>query len=249
MHMRSQARTTVSRHANRSSAIANDSIRILVVEDDEASRQFISRFLRRANYDVVEARNGREAIANGQDVDAVLLDVMMPELDGWDVLSALRSRRPNLPVIFVTALADPENELRGLRLGGDDYIRKPIDLDVLLVRLQSVLDRYGVSGQRVHGSLHIDLASRSVTVDGEPVDLTRTEFDLLAILSGQPGRVFTRDQLLDRVWGSDFSGVDRVVDVRISTLRRKLGDDGRQPRFITSVRGIGYRFQQPGAEE
>jgi len=236
-------RTYGTKAAARSTAISNEMIRILVVEDDEASRQLVARFLRRAKYEVIEARNGREAIAAGDDVDAVLLDVMMPEVDGWDVLAALRNRRPNLPILFVTALADPENELRGLRLGSDDYIRKPIDLDVLQARLEAVLERYGVSGRRSHGSLHIDLAAREVSVDGQPIDLTRTEFDLLAILSGQPGRVFTRDQLLDRVWGSDFSGVDRVVDVRISTLRRKLGDDGRQPRYIISVRGIGYRFQ------
>lgn len=216
--------------------------RVLVVEDDPASRTLVARFLRRAGHDVVEAGSGREAVAAAHDVDVVLLDVMMPELDGWDVLGIIRGTRPDLPVIFVTALADPENELRGLRLGGDDYVRKPIDLDVLLARLEAVLKRHGIVGQRTFGRLQIDLAGREVTSAGERVDLTRTEFELLALLSGQPGRVFSRNQLLEHVWGPDFSGVDRVVDVRISTLRRKIGDDGREPHFIETVRGIGYRF-------
>ena len=216
--------------------------RILIVEDDEASRTVMARFLRRANFAVVEAVDGRTAIAAAKDVDAVILDVMMPAMDGWDVMRVLRKQDPDLPVLFVTALSDAENELRGLRAGADDYLGKPIDLDVMHARLTAALRRRGIAGTRDFGALTIDLTSRTVTVDGALVDLTRTEFDLLALMSGQPGRVFTREHLLDAVWGSDFEGVDRVVDVRLSTLRRKLGDDGREPRFLTTVRGVGYRF-------
>jgi len=216
--------------------------RVLVVEDDPASRTVVARFLRRADHEVIEASSGREAIAVVDDADVVLLDVMMPELDGWDVHGIIRGKRPDLPIIFVTALADAEHELRGLRLGGDDYVTKPVDLDVLLARLDAVLKRHGIVGHRSFGALRIDLAGREVTAAGERIELTRTEFELLALLSGQPGRVFSRDQLLEHVWGTDFTGVDRVVDVRISTLRRKIGDDGREPNFIETVRGIGYRF-------
>jgi two-component system, OmpR family, alkaline phosphatase synthesis response regulator PhoP len=228
----------------RSSDVRSDAVlaRVMVAEDDEASRTVMARFLRRANYEVIEAVDGREAIAAARDVDAVLLDVMLPGMDGWDVLTVLREQHPDLPVLFVTALSDAENELRGLRAGADDYLGKPIDLDVMHARLTAALRRRGVAGTRDFGPLRIDLTSRSVSIDDQAVDLTRTEFELLALLSSQPGRVFTRDHLLDAVWGKDFDGVERVVDVRLSTLRRKLGDDGREPRFITTVRGVGYRF-------
>jgi len=217
-------------------------ITILVADDDEASRTLLTRYLKRAGYGVLEAADGIQAVAAAADADAMLLDVMMPGLDGWDVFTVVRARRPDLPVLFVTALAGAEHEIRGLRLGSDDYVAKPIDLEVLQLRLESALKRHGVTDRRRFGGLRIDLESRQVVIDDEEVALTRTEFDLLAALSAQPGRVFTRAELLDRVWGTSYQGIDRTVDVRVAGLRSKLRDDDQEPRFIATVRGVGYRF-------
>jgi two-component system, OmpR family, alkaline phosphatase synthesis response regulator PhoP len=217
-------------------------ITILVADDDQASRTLLAKFLKRAGYAVVEAADGLQAVAGVGDADAMLLDIMMPGLDGWDVFTVVRARRPDLPVLFVTALTAAEHEIRGLRLGVDDYVAKPVDLEVLQLRLEAVLKRHGVTDRRRFGAMRIDLERRQVVVDDETVGLTRTEFDLLAALSAQPGRVFTRAELLDRVWGPAYNGIDRTVDVRVAGLRSKLGDDDQEPRYIATVRGIGYRF-------
>ena len=222
---------------------AGPPVRVLIAEDDLPTSRLIAHFLRRAGYTVIEAPDAATARSVGRYADVAILDVMLPDGEGWALLGELRREQGDLPVLFLTALATREDELRGLRLGGDDYLRKPVDLLVLRARLEAVLARSGRAGRRAYPGMVIDFAAREVTVDGVKVDLTRTEFDLLSVLASQPQRVFSRTELLDRIWGSDFEGTLRVVDARLNTLRRKLGEDGHRPRFVAAIRGVGYRFR------
>jgi two-component system, OmpR family, alkaline phosphatase synthesis response regulator PhoP len=219
-------------------------VHVLLVEDDAATGRMLSMYLSRCGYAVTlapDAESAMRACAEAA-VDAVVLDVVLPDVHGWSLIGELRRVHSDLPVLFLTAMAAREDELRGLGLGGDDYLRKPVDPPVLQARLEAVLARSGRAGRRTYPGITVDFTAREVLVDGKPVALTRHEFDLLAALAGNPQRVFTRSELLDRVWGRDFVGTDRVVDTRLNALRRKLGEDGRQPRFIAAVRGVGYRF-------
>jgi DNA-binding response OmpR family regulator len=201
-------------------------------------------YLQRSGYTVTEVATAEAAIevSSRTDFDVALVDVILPGASGWAVIGHLRLINADLPILFLTALAAREDELRGLGLGADDYLRKPIDPDLLNARLHAVLTRSGRTGKRVYPGIDIDFSSRSVKVDGNSVTLSRREFNLLSVLAAQPKRVFTRHDLIDRVWGSGYVGSERGVDTRINSLRRKLGDTGRKPRFVSAVRGIGYRF-------
>lgn len=222
--------------------------RILVVDDEERIRSLVGQYLRAEGYEVAEAASGEEALAKAQShpPDLVVLDVRLPGVDGFEVLAELR-KRSEVYVIMLTARAEEADKLVGLTAGADDYLTKPFSPRELVARVKAVLRR----GREPRGAdqdvfsfegLTIDLGRREVKRDEEAIELTVLEFDLLAALASAPGRVFTRRQLIERVWGWDFFGDDRVVDVHIRNLRRALGDSAEEPRFVGTVRGVGYRL-------
>ncbi len=206
------------------------------------------------NYVVTEAGTGADALRalDVPGIDLILLDVGLPDIDGLEVLRRLRARSDAtaaLPVILVTARAEEVDTLVGLAVGADDYVTKPFSPREVVARVKTILRRSPAT-LRAEASrtvlnfpgLRIELARREITRHGRPVELSALEFDLLAALAGSPGRVFSRDQLLERVWGYDFFGDQRVVDVHIRSIRRALGDDAASPTIIGTVRGVGYKF-------
>jgi DNA-binding response OmpR family regulator len=220
-------------------------MRILVVEDEPALAGFVSRALSSEGYTVRIAGDGAtgEAIALGDDVDLVVLDVMLPGKSGLDVLRAIRETKPGLPVIMLTARASVEDKVDGLDLGADDYVTKPFSFDELLARVRTNLRNRGQrsSAQLECGDLSLDLRTRRVTNAGRDVELSRREFDLLAYLLRHPGQVLSRTQILDAVWGHDFDPETKVVETYISTVRRKLAN-GTSSAPIETVRNAGYRL-------
>ena len=215
---------------------------ILVVDDDEDLRFLVKTLLTQAGYDVALAADGEEALALFDKLKPtlVMLDLMMPIMDGWEVLRELRSRS-DVPVLMLTALNSETHQVAGLDKGADDYVTKPFTMRQLLARVSAVLRRAGYpAGLRlVFGSLVVDLSAREVRLDDQPVPLTQREFALIEVLMRNPGRVFTRADLLARCWESGYDGVDRVVDVHLASLRRKLG---KHRRLIVTVHGVGYRL-------
>lgn len=224
--------------------------RVLVVDDEPGLRRMVTSYLSSDGFDVVEAADGDEGVRLFRELrpNLVLLDVVMPGLDGLEVLRTIRSESET-PVIMLTARAEEVDRVVGLTVGADDYITKPFSPRELSARIKAVLRRWKASASVAETSdvlrfegLRVDVGRRELLRDGEPVELSALEFDLLAALASTPGRVFTRGQLLERVWGWDYFGSDRVVDVHISSLRRKLEDQAGSPRFIATVRGVGYKF-------
>ncbi len=224
--------------------------RILVVDDEPGLRHMVASYLESDGFEVVEAADGDTSLHLFRErrPDLVLLDVVMPGLDGLEVLRIIRAES-DTPVIMLTARAEEVDRVVGLTVGADDYVTKPFSPRELSARIKAVLRRWKAAAPASDTSdvlqfedLTVDLGSREVVRDGEPVELSALEFDLLAALASSPGRVFTREQLLERVWGWDYFGSDRVVDVHISSLRRKLDDQAGDPRFIATVRGVGYKF-------
>lgn len=224
--------------------------KILVVDDEPKIRRIVSSYLIEEGFDVAEAHDGETALAlAGPDLDLVILDIGLPGMDGIDVLRQLRSRT-DVPVILVTARAEETDRLIGLSVGADDYVTKPFSPRELVLRVKAILRRSRHVASHSNGltrfdGISIDPGTRIVVVDGEEPVLTALEFDLLVALSESPGLVLSRRQLIDQVWGWDFVGDERVVDVHIRNLRSKLGDDAKEPRFIATVRGVGYRFLAP----
>jgi DNA-binding response OmpR family regulator len=221
--------------------------RVLVVDDEAQIRTIVRRYLEADGYDVVEASDGESCLRMTRDLspDLVILDVMMPGLDGIEVLSRLRAES-DVYVILVTARAEEVDKLVGLSVGADDYVTKPFSARELVARVKTVLRRSRgapTRGDRIdHDGLVIDVQRREVTRDGIPVELTTLEFDLLHALAESPGRVFSRRQLLERVWGMDFYGDERVVDVHIRAIRKALRDSADDPQVIATVRGVGYKL-------
>jgi two-component system response regulator RegX3 len=223
---------------------------VLVVEDEESISEPLAAALRRARYDVRIAGSVRDALLQfeTQRPDVVLLDVMLPDGDGRDVL---RQVGPSgVPVVMLTARSDQIDKVVGLELGADDYVTKPFDPAELLARVRAVLRRVAPHGDTdqptEHGVLRVrdvemDLDARTVTRAGVPIDLAFKEFELLRILFEHPGRVVRRGTLMDELWGPDWYGSDKKLDVHMSTLRRKLGEDPAHPRLIHTVRGVGFR--------
>ena len=221
---------------------------VLVVDDDQELRDMLVRYLRAEGFEVVDADDGEQALSrfDATDPDLVVLDVTLPRLDGFEVLRRLRARS-EVYVIMLTAKTEEVDRVVGLTLGADDYVTKPFSPRELVARIRAVLRRgrgpaEPEDGRLVFEGLVIDPGRREVTVDDEPAELTALEFDLLLALAEHPGWVFTRQQLLERVWGWDHYGSDRVVDVHVAAIRRALDDDAAEPRFIATVRGVGYKF-------
>jgi two-component system alkaline phosphatase synthesis response regulator PhoP len=231
--------------------------RILIVEDDRTLRQALTFNLEREGYEVRSAVDGQQALdwARNDQFDLMLLDVMLPGMSGIEVLRVLRAEGVGTPVIILSAKGDEIDRVVGLKVGADDYIAKPFSRPELLARIEAVLrrdrrstvDAPEVEDRIEIGSLAINRARREASFEGEPLQLTLKEFDLLAHLASHPGRIFTRDQLLSRIWGLDYEGDDRTVDVHVSWLRGKLrGRDGHN--YFRTVRGVGYAFA-PRPEE
>ena len=221
---------------------------ILVVDDEKKIRDAVRSYLERAGYSVLQADSGQRALETATRVtpDLVVLDLMLPDLSGEEVARTLREAS-DVPIIMLTAKAAEEDRVSGLRLGADDYLVKPFSPRELVARVEAVLRR--ASGAGTDGALSfdagklvIDRDAREVLVDEEPATLTRSEFDLLLALASRPGRVFSRYELVTRVQGYDFEGYERTIDAHVKNLRRKLGDDPKQPRYVATVTGVGYKF-------
>jgi two-component system alkaline phosphatase synthesis response regulator PhoP len=229
---------------------------ILVVDDEPGIVTVVCDYLDRAGFRVLTAEDGLTALRLARTVrpSLLVLDLMLPGLDGLDVTRALRHDPANqgLPIIMLTARVEETDRLVGLELGADDYLTKPFSPRELVARVRAVLRRAG--GERLYhgvlqaGPLAIDLERRSVRCDGVPVELTATEFDLLAVLAREPGRSFTRAQLVDRVYDVSFDGYERTVDAHIKNLRRKIEPDPRSPRYLLTIYGVGYKFADPADE-
>ncbi len=215
---------------------------VLLVDDDPAIREILGAYLRREGHRVLEAATGAEALEKAGEADLVVLDLMLPELDGWQVARRLREAGSEVPILMLTARGEEEERVKGFELGADDYVTKPFSPREVVARVRALLRRFGHRDRLVYGPLEIRPQERKVFLEGRPMALSKLEFDLLLTLAQHPGLVYSRERLLDRVWGGDFYGVDRVVDVHVAALRKKLGDDPEHPRFIETVRGVGYRF-------
>lgn len=222
--------------------------RVLVVDDEPHIRTVLRAYLEADGFDVSEASDGNEALAvlRSSNPDLVLLDVMMPGIDGLEVLRQLRAVN-DVYVILITARAEEVDKLVGLGIGADDYVTKPFSPREVAARVKAVLRR-GRGGQVAEDTnlqfvgLTLNLEGREAYAAGEPVALSSLEFDLLAAFAAAPGRVFSRAQLLEQVWGYDFYGDERVVDAHIRSLRAHLGDDATNPHLIATIRGVGYKF-------
>ena len=221
--------------------------RILVIEDDPDTARVLRAYLEHGGFQVDIAADGLGGLdlALAEQADLIVLDWMLPGLDGLEVLLRLRPE-VQTPVILLTARREAEDRLRGFERGADDYVPKPFHPPELVARVHAVLRRSSPANAEEPlkvGDLTIDLQRRQVLLAGEEVNLTSLEFDLLHLLAAHPGRVFRRNELLDRVWGRDFTGVDRVVDVHVSNLRQKL-EKTTGTSFLQTVRGVGYAFQE-----
>ncbi len=228
------------------------SIRILTVDDETSLTELLSMAMRYEGWDVVTAHSGLTAVQAARESrpDAIVLDMMLPDFDGLEVMRRIRTEQPDVPVIFLTAKDAVDDRIQGLTAGGDDYVTKPFSLEELIARLRGLLRRTGATqakpgSQLVVGDLVLDEDSHEVTRAGEDIGLTATEFELLRFLMRNPRRVLSKAQILDRVWNYDFGGQANVVELYISYLRKKI-DAGREP-MIHTLRGAGYVLKPAGA--
>jgi DNA-binding response OmpR family regulator len=228
--------------------------KILIVDDEKKIVRLVRAYLEQAGFTVVAAYDGQEALTlfRHENPNLIILDLMLPKVNGLDVCRTLR-KASNVPIIMLTARVEEADKLIGLELGADDYVVKPFSPRELVARVRAVLRRAEGGAPAVEtlsaGDIVMDLASHTVEVRGQPVDLTPTEFDLLTVLLRYPGRVFTRLQLLEQVQGYAYEGYERTIDAHIKNLRRKIEPHPRSPRYILTVHGVGYKFAEAADEE
>ena len=226
--------------------------RILLVDDEQSVQKLLSYPLRKEGYEVVPAMDGQEALerCRGQSFDLIVLDVMLPKIDGFDVCRQIRAQS-SVPIIMLTAKAEEFDKVLGLELGADDYITKPFSMREFRSRVKAALRRSRMAGSNAergdaapitHADLTIDFDRRLVTLAGEEIRATYVEFEILGALARSPGRVLTRETLLEHVWGDSEYRDPRTVDVHIRHLREKIERDPKEPEFLFTVRGVGYRF-------
>ncbi len=219
---------------------------VLVVDDEVRITDLVSEYLDRAGFGVIRSTDGEAALEmfRSRHPDAVVLDLGLPGMDGLDVVRQLRSES-DVPIVILTARSDETDRVVGLELGADDYVVKPFGPKELVARIRAVLRRVNTgTDPEIHrvGDVAVDVPKMRVTVGDAEVELTPTEFQLVAILAGQPGRVFTRSQLLDALHGVSFESYERAIDAHVKNIRRKLEPEPRNPRYLLTVHGIGYRF-------
>ena len=223
-----------------------DNIKILVVDDEERMRRLVKDFLAKKGYAVIEASNGREALDlfyKDNSIDLVILDVMMPVMDGWATLREIRETS-KIPIIMLTAKAEEHDELLGFELGVDEYITKPFSPKILVARVEALLRRFGSIGEEneklSYGGIVLDKNAHSVLVDSSEIELSYKEFELLSFFMENKGLALSRDRILDSVWNYDYFGDARTVDTHVKKLRAKLGDKGD---LIKTIWGMGYKFE------
>lgn len=222
--------------------------KILVVDDEQRIVRLVTQYLEQEGFQTVSAANGRQALhaARQEKPDLIILDLMMPEMSGQEFLKLHRQER-DTPIIILTAKVEETDRVLGLELGADDYVTKPFSPRELTARIRAVLRRAGMTVPRAQvlraADMTLDREAHTVFVGERRVDLTPSEFDLLAALMSAPGRVFNRNQLLDRVQGIRYEGYVRTIDAHVKNLRAKLESDARQPKYIETVYGVGYRFR------
>jgi two-component system, OmpR family, alkaline phosphatase synthesis response regulator PhoP len=223
--------------------------KILIVDDEEHIRELISFNLKNNGYEIVTSDNGNEAIRiiEDENINLVILDLMLPGIDGYEVCKKIRydSKTSHIPIIMLTAKSEELDKILGLELGADDYMTKPFSVRELMARVKALLRRttaLEVSPKYSFGNIAINLEKHKVTKNGKIVELTLKEFELLSIFINNKGKVMTRDFLLDKIWGYEYIGETRTVDVHIRHLRQKIEDDDSSPEYIETIRGIGYRF-------
>lgn len=228
---------------------------VLLVDDDQMITTPLARALAQAGYEVQVASNGRQGLdmARGHIPDIVVLDVLMPEMDGWDVCRALR-QESTVPILMLTALGEEVDRILGLELGADDYLTKPFSTRELVARIRALLRRVELDrqqevadGRLVAGDLRVDLNTYRVFKGEQELTLRQKEYDLLVLLLSRPGEVITRAEFFDRVWGTDWLGDTRTLDVHIRWLREKIEENPGEPKLILTVRGVGYRFAKGDA--
>ena len=233
---------------------------ILIVDDESRMRKLIKDFLMQKNYNILEAEDGEMALKvyeeNKEKINLILLDVMMPKLDGWSVLRQIRQENKTLPIVMLTARAEEQDELFGFELGVDEYITKPFSVRELMARVKANLRKAEITAKTMEngakekeaessntvvvGDLSIDLNKFEVKVRGEIIDLTLREFEVIKYLAAQPGQVVTRETLLEKVWGYEYYGDIRTVDVTVRRIREKIEKDTSNPKILITKRGVGY---------
>ena len=235
--------------------MSNETRRILLVEDEKAIRDAVTAYLEREKYAVVGVGDGQSAVDEFEkhQFDLIILDLMLPKLSGERVCRAIRDTS-EVPIIMLTAKGEVEDRIIGLELGADDYLIKPFSPRELVARVRALLRRTHLDAEPQlevldFGDLIIDVSGHKVEVEKREVELTASEFKLLTTLARYPGRVYTRMELVEKVLGYDFEGYERTIDSHVKNLRAKLGDDPRNPKWLYTVHGVGYRFEAPKKEE
>ena len=223
---------------------------VLIVEDDPTTVKLVSLYLNRDGHKVMAAYNGVDGLRLAREArpDLVVLDLMLPKLDGMEICRVLREEESTIPIVMLTARVEEEDRLQGLELGADDYVTKPFSPKELAARVRAVLRRTSREAEKQgpnsmeHGDISVHLHRRTVNVGPDRITLTPTEFRLLVMFMREPGRTFTREQIIDHVFGYDFDGFDRTVDAHVSNVRSKLGTDSTGSKYIQTVYGVGYKF-------